>query len=68
MRLTSAEMRLKLGRANIKLFSRWNFRLMQRVNENVLLKYLTNIIWRYLTYDKYLESDSKSIYSYPGIV
>lgn len=68
MRLTSAEMRLKLGRANIKLFSRWNFRLMQRVNESVLLKYLTNIIWRYLTYDKYLESDSKSIYSYPGIV
>lgn len=68
MRLTSAEMRLKLGRANIKLFSRWNFRLMQRVNESVLLKYLTNIIWHYLTYDKYLESDSKSIYNYPGIV
>ena len=60
MRLTSAEMRLKLGRANIKLFSRWNFRLTQKANESVLLKYLTNIIWHYLTC-QYLESDSKSI-------
>lgn len=61
MRLTSAEVRLKLGRANIKLFSRWNFRLTQKANESVLLKYLTNIIWHYLTCDQYLESDSKSI-------